>query len=62
MTPVLSGPDRAAEARRLRQRYDDGATIRDLVADSGHSYCTVRNLLQEAGTVLRSKGARRTRT
>ncbi|WP_405954878.1 helix-turn-helix domain-containing protein [Streptomyces phaeochromogenes] len=38
----------------LREQYEAGATVTQLVADSGLSYGTVINRLREAGTVMRT--------
>jgi transcriptional regulator with XRE-family HTH domain len=38
----------------LRQQYESGATVDELVAASGLSYGTVLNRLHEAGTVMRT--------
>jgi len=38
----------------LRERYESGATVAELVASSGLSYGTVINRLREAGTVMRA--------
>jgi len=66
VTARLFGPDRPKVARDLRRRYEDGATIRAVAKAAGISYSAARDLLREAGTVLRPKGiargTRRTRT
>lgn len=51
-----TGPDRRRLATDLGRRYDRGATLRDLVADTGHSYGFVRNLVIESGVRLRGRG------
>lgn len=38
----------------LREQYESGATVTELVAASGLSYGTVLNRLREAGTVMRT--------
>ncbi|MFJ8006197.1 helix-turn-helix domain-containing protein [Streptomyces fagopyri] len=38
----------------LREHYESGATVTELVAASGLSYGTVLNRLREAGTVMRT--------
>ena len=38
----------------LREQYESGATVAELVAESGLSYGTVINRLREAGTVMRT--------
>lgn len=40
----------------LRDEYERGASIRSLVASTGHSYGTVHSMLREAGAVMRSRG------
>jgi len=40
----------------LRQRYDDGSSIRQLAAETGYSIARVRSLLQQAETTLRPQG------
>jgi N6-adenosine-specific RNA methylase IME4 len=44
----------------LRARYESGASIRDLAAESGYSIARVRALLAKAGTPLRNRGRTRT--
>ncbi|WP_329347517.1 helix-turn-helix domain containing protein [Streptomyces sp. NBC_01261] len=38
----------------LRQRYESGSTVEELMAASGLSYGTLLNRLREAGTVMRT--------
>ncbi|MFK0160815.1 helix-turn-helix domain-containing protein [Streptomyces sp. NPDC090493] len=40
--------------QRLREDYEGGATVQELVAASGLPYGTVLNRLREAGTVMRT--------
>lgn len=40
----------------LRSAYEDGASIRALVASTGRSYGSVHSLLRESGTTMRSRG------
>jgi hypothetical protein len=51
-------PDDAESAsvtpQGLREQYESGATVTELVAASGLSYGTVLNRLREAGTVMRT--------
>lgn len=42
--------------REIRQRYEAGASIRDIAAESGYSIQRVRALLMRAGTPLRPRG------
>lgn len=41
---------------RMRKLYDSGASIRDLSAETGYPIQKVRDLLQSAGTTMRSRG------
>lgn len=45
-------------SRALRARYDDGASIRALAAESGFGIGRVRRLLRLAGTDIRGRGVR----
>jgi hypothetical protein len=40
----------------LRNAYESGASIRNLVAATGRSYGSIHNLLLESGTTMRSRG------
>lgn len=40
----------------LRTAYEGGASIRTLVASTGHSYGSVHSMLREAGAIMRSRG------
>lgn len=55
----ITGRERHRIAERLRQRYERGATIRELVALTGRSYGWVRTVLLETGVVLRTRGGDR---
>jgi hypothetical protein len=57
----LAAAERVQAARILRQRYDQGESIRQLAADSGYSIGLVRKLLLEADVVFRPKGGSRWR-
>ncbi|MEU1185565.1 helix-turn-helix domain-containing protein [Streptomyces sp. NPDC005820] len=46
--------DDQVTAQALREQYESGATVDQLVASSGLSYGTVLNRLHEAGTVMRT--------
>lgn len=50
-TPAQSQP---VTPEALRERYESGATVDELVTASGLSYGTVLNRLHEAGTVMRT--------
>ncbi len=52
----MRGLRRAAMGEELAGRYARGATITDLVAETGRSYGFVRNLLVEGGAVMRHRG------
>lgn len=58
MTRHLRGPVRAQMQARLRARYEQGATIRDLCAETGRSYGAIRDLLLQAGTTMRPRRSR----
>jgi hypothetical protein len=40
----------------LRRAYENGASIRSLVARTGRSYGSIHSLLRESGTTMRSRG------
>jgi hypothetical protein len=40
----------------LRNAYEGGASIRNLVATTGRSYGSIHSLLLESGTTMRSRG------
>ncbi|MGH4025741.1 MAG: helix-turn-helix domain-containing protein [Pseudonocardiaceae bacterium] len=44
-------------AARLRDRYAQGASIRELMAQTGRSYGWTHRLLRESGAVLHGRGA-----
>lgn len=54
----LIGPARDQTARNLRARYDAGASIADLITETGRSYGYVHALLDHAGTAFRPRGGR----
>ncbi len=47
---------RSAVADNLRERYEHGASLRQLAHETGYAYGTVHTLLLEAGTTLRTRG------
>ncbi|MEY9969512.1 Mor family transcriptional regulator [Streptacidiphilus sp. MAP12-16] len=53
------GTDRAAQAQRLRAGYQAGASVTDLADRHSLSVRTVRRMLREAGTVMRSSAQTR---
>ena len=40
----------------LRNAYEGGASIRNLVASTGRSYGSIHSMLLESGTTLRGRG------
>jgi hypothetical protein len=40
----------------LRSAYEQGASIRTLVAKTGKSYGSIHSMLRESGTTMRSRG------
>lgn len=42
--------------RELRNAYEDGASIRTLVASTGRSYGAIHSMLRDSGTRMRSRG------
>ncbi|WP_439947242.1 helix-turn-helix domain-containing protein [Streptomyces sp. BBFR109] len=55
----LTGDARARAAADLKARYYDGATVRQLVTETGYSHGRVVALLRFAKTEMRPRGARR---
>ena len=52
----ITGLEREKIATRLRDRYAQGASIRELVAETGRSYGWTHRLLRESGVQLRGRG------
>ncbi|MEU5524204.1 helix-turn-helix domain containing protein [Streptomyces sp. NPDC047860] len=52
--PATSDTSKAVTPQALRQQYESGATVDELVTASGLSYGTVLNRLHDAGTVMRT--------
>ena len=52
----ITGQEREQIAARLRDRYSQGASIRDLMEQTGRSYGWTYRLLRESGVVLRGRG------
>ncbi|TRW83223.1 transcriptional regulator [Mycolicibacterium sp. 018/SC-01/001] len=48
--------DRNQLISELRTAYEGGASIRTLVASTGHSYGSVHSMLREGGATMRSRG------
>lgn len=57
MTPNPDDPD-----QQLRTRYEQGASIRDLMRETGRAYGPVRRALLRADTALRPHGKRARRS
>lgn len=53
---VLVGDERRTVVAYLARRYRSGASIRDLVAETGRSYGTIHRALTKAGVKLRRRG------
>ncbi|WP_443077650.1 helix-turn-helix domain-containing protein [Streptomyces sp. NBC_01450] len=52
--PCTPADDEIRAPQSLRERYESGATVQELMAASGLSYGTLLNRLREAGTVMRT--------
>jgi hypothetical protein len=52
----ITGNERTKLATDFKKRYEAGASIRDLAADSGRSYGFVHRVLVDAGVKLRGRG------
>ncbi|MEZ0339686.1 helix-turn-helix domain-containing protein [Mycobacterium sp. pV006] len=53
---IRDNKDRDQLIRELRSAYESGASIRSLVASTGHSYGSIHSMLREAGATMRSRG------
>lgn len=51
-----NGKSRDQLMTELRSAYERGASIRSLVATTGHSYGSIHSMLREAGAAMRSRG------
>ncbi|WNG89927.1 helix-turn-helix domain-containing protein [Mycobacterium sp. ITM-2016-00317] len=51
-----NGKSRDQLMTELRSAYERGASIRTLVAATGHSYGSIHSLLRESGATMRSRG------
>jgi hypothetical protein len=64
-TPVITknarvtGPAREKLAAQMRKKYERGATVRDLHAETGRSFGAIQKLLAEAGATMRPRGGAR---
>ncbi|OSC40860.1 helix-turn-helix domain-containing protein [Mycobacterium decipiens] len=54
--PRKSRKTREQVLQELRNAYEGGASIRNLVASTGRSYGTIHSMLRESGTTMRSRG------
>jgi len=52
----ITGADRDRLSTDLKRRYDSGASIRDLAADTGRSYGFIHRVLSESGATFRGRG------
>lgn len=52
----VTGGDRDTLSRKLKDRYEGGASIRALAEESGRSYGFVHRILSESGASLRGRG------
>lgn len=55
----VTGTDRDKLAEALKKRYEGGATIRELNAETGRSFGAIQRLLSEAGVTMRARGGAR---
>lgn len=56
MTLKNNGKSRDQLISELRNEYERGASIRSLVASTGHSYGSIHSMLRESGATMRSRG------
>lgn len=52
----IIGSTRDKLANDLKQRYENGASIRQLAEETGRSYGFIHRILGESGATLRSRG------
>lgn len=52
----ITGADRDKLAGDLKKKYESGASIRELAAETGRSYGFVHRVLSESGVTLRGRG------
>ncbi len=52
----ITGPDRYLLSTKLVARYNAGATIRQLVSETGRSYGAVHRMLTERDVTMRVRG------
>jgi hypothetical protein len=52
----VTGTERDKLSTGLKKKYDSGASIRQLAADTGRSYGFIHRVLSESGAKLRGRG------
>jgi hypothetical protein len=52
----VTGTERDKLSTGLKKKYDGGASIRQLAADTGRSYGFIHRVLSESGAKLRGRG------
>jgi hypothetical protein len=52
----VTGGDRSSLSDQLRKKYEGGASIRALAAETGRSYGFIHRILSESGATLRGRG------
>jgi hypothetical protein len=52
----IIGAERDTLTDEVKERYSNGASIRELATDTGRSYGFIHRLLVESGTQLRGRG------
>ena len=52
----VTGAERAKLESQLSKRYQEGASIRELAAETGRSYGFVHRVLTDSGVTLRGRG------
>ncbi len=60
MTEIDEGRDKLLT--ELRTAYENGSSIRALVASTGRSYGSIHSMLRESGATMRSRGGPNHRT
>jgi predicted transcriptional regulator len=56
----ITGETREKLAAILKEKYEDGASIRELSESTGRSYGFVYRVLADSGVTMRRQGKRRT--
>ena len=52
----ITGSDRDRLSIELKRRYEAGASIRELAADTGRSYGFVHAVIRDSGAKMRGRG------